>query len=43
MARKKRARKPDTQELLRKAIPKRVRDELSERAKAIRTQAPRKA
>ena len=34
--RKKGSAKPDTQEMLRKAIPKRVRDELSKRAKAFR-------
>ena len=29
-------KKPDTPEMLRRAIPQRVRDELSKRAKAIR-------
>ncbi len=36
MAKKKPGEKPDTQEMLRRAIPKRVRDELSKRAKQIR-------
>ena len=36
MAKKKGTEKPDTQEMLRRAIPKRVRDELSKRAKAIK-------
>ncbi len=36
MAKEKPFKKPDTQEMLRRAIPKRVRDELSKRAKSIR-------
>jgi len=34
--RKKPEPKPDTQEMLRRMVPKRVRDELSKRAKALR-------
>jgi hypothetical protein len=34
--RRKKPDKPDTQEMLRRAVPKRVRDELSKRAKALR-------
>jgi hypothetical protein len=40
MAKKKPNARPDTQEVLRKVVPKRVRDELAKRAKAIRDRAP---
>ncbi len=36
MAKKKQRERPDTQEMLRKMVPKRVRDELAKRAKALR-------
>ncbi len=39
MAKEKPSKKPDTQEMLRRAIPKRVRDELSKRANTIRERA----